>query len=90
MEERWTYSLESCLLCGQSNSRAPFSISPPTAGARILSLDGGGIRGIILLVMLQKLEGRLCGFGLPIRSFFDFVCGTSAGISSAPILANAN
>lgn len=90
MEERWIYSLEACVLCGQHNERTPFSLLPPTAGVRILSLDGGGIRGIIPLVLLQELEQRLCGFGLPVRSFFDFVCGTSAGMRTSARFASAN
>ena len=44
----------------------------------ILSLDGGGVRGIIPLVLLEQLEQQLVKFGLPLREYFDFVCGTSA------------
>ena len=50
-----------------------------TAGTRrfrILSLDGGGIRGIITAVWLQELERRLGG---TLRDHFDLVAGTSTG-----------
>ena len=43
---------------------------------RILSLDGGGIRGLIPAVILGKLE-RLTG--QPAASLFDLVAGTSTG-----------
>jgi predicted acylesterase/phospholipase RssA len=43
---------------------------------RILSLDGGGIRGVITAVWLEELEERLGG---PIREHFDLVAGTSTG-----------
>ncbi|OAP65340.1 hypothetical protein AYL99_01312 [Fonsecaea erecta] len=51
---------------------------PPAAGLRLLSLDGGGIRGIVQLVLLQQLEKHLGG-RIPIQSFFDLVVGTSVG-----------
>jgi uncharacterized protein len=43
---------------------------------RILSLDGGGIRGIIPAVLLARLERET---GRPTRETFDFVAGTSTG-----------
>jgi patatin-like phospholipase/acyl hydrolase len=43
---------------------------------RILSIDGGGIRGILPLCLLVKLENDT---GLRTRQLFSFVAGTSAG-----------
>ena len=43
---------------------------------RILSLDGGGIRGIITAVWLDRLERTLEG---PVREHFDLIAGTSTG-----------
>ncbi|MCZ6690502.1 MAG: patatin-like phospholipase family protein [Planctomycetota bacterium] len=43
---------------------------------RILSLDGGGIRGIITAVWLNRLEEILGG---RLRNHFDLVAGTSTG-----------
>jgi predicted acylesterase/phospholipase RssA len=43
---------------------------------RILSIDGGGVRGLIPAVILSKLE-RLTG--QPIAHLFDLVAGTSTG-----------
>jgi patatin-like phospholipase/acyl hydrolase len=57
------------------------------AGLQILSLDGGGVRGISSLYMLKALMKRLIRQhkmtidASEIRPFqvFDLICGTSAG-----------
>lgn len=46
------------------------------ATVRILSIDGGGIRGILPAVVLANLERRT---GKPISQLFDLVAGTSTG-----------
>lgn len=43
---------------------------------RILTLDGGGIRGIIPVVWLERLERHLAG---PVHGHFDLIAGTSVG-----------
>ena len=43
---------------------------------RILSIDGGGIRGVIPSVLLEQLEKRS---GQPISALFDLIAGTSTG-----------
>jgi len=51
----------------------------PTESARIykvLSLDGGGIRGVFPAAFLARLEDRI---GQPIGSYFDLIVGTSTG-----------
>jgi predicted acylesterase/phospholipase RssA len=47
-----------------------------TRRRRILSIDGGGIRGLIPAVLLESLEAAT---GQPARDSFDFVAGTSTG-----------
>jgi len=43
---------------------------------RILSIDGGGIRGIIPARMLQRIEEAT---SKPVRELFHLVAGTSTG-----------
>lgn len=43
---------------------------------RILSCDGGGIRGLLSAVWLSRLEKKL---GTPLRDHFDLIAGTSTG-----------
>lgn len=47
----------------------------------ILSIDGGGMRGLIPLRVLEALEGRLAqaGVDLPMHRLFDLMCGSSTG-----------
>lgn len=45
-------------------------------GGRLLSLDGGGIRGLILVQMLLEIESIL---KKPIVACFDWIAGTSTG-----------
>lgn len=53
-------------------------LKPADAGIRVLTLDGGGIRGIVELEILRQVEHALGG-RLRIQSFFDLVIGTSTG-----------
>ena len=75
------YDLPSCMICGATETVDwPYqnSILPDLAGLRVLSLDGGGVRGILELAILRRLEAAT-GLGLPIGSYFDLIAGTSAG-----------
>ncbi|KAM9999398.1 hypothetical protein ACTFIY_008908 [Dictyostelium cf. discoideum] len=48
-----------------------------TMGVRILSLDGGGVRGILQCNALEQIQKQL--FDIPIISLFDLIVVTSAG-----------
>ncbi|RII24876.1 hypothetical protein CUC08_Gglean005691 [Alternaria sp. MG1] len=77
--ERNTFEIIDCILCGVNFMSHKFRFVPPTAGIRMLSIDGGGVRGVIPLVFLQQLDRTLAPLGCAIKDHFDFVCGTSAG-----------
>jgi Patatin-like phospholipase len=51
---------------------------PKNGKFRILSIDGGGIRGIFPAAVLAGLEREFTG-GRSIASYFDLVAGTSTG-----------
>ncbi|OQU84037.1 hypothetical protein SORBI_3005G219100 [Sorghum bicolor] len=58
---------------------------PPAQQGRVLtvlSIDGGGIRGIIPATILARLETllqRIDGQDARIADYFDFIAGTSTG-----------
>lgn len=72
------YHLETCLACGNSTKGFCFRSKPPTAAPRVLSLDGGGIRGMASLKFLQVLEHAI-DLPYPVQRHFDVVYGTSSG-----------
>ncbi|GLJ49400.1 hypothetical protein SUGI_1045520 [Cryptomeria japonica] len=45
-------------------------------GLRVLSMDGGGMRGLATVQMLRRIEQ---GTGKRINEIFDLICGTSTG-----------
>ena len=74
--------LQQCVLCLDTwDEPQLIKMKPRCAGVRVLTLDGGGVKGILEIAMLMKLEERI-GLGLPIQEFFDLIVGTSTGISS--------
>ncbi|XP_059178453.1 85/88 kDa calcium-independent phospholipase A2-like [Physella acuta] len=47
-----------------------------SVGDRVLCLDGGGIRGLVLIQILMEIEAVV---GKPIKDCFDWIGGTSTG-----------
>ncbi|KAF2094251.1 hypothetical protein NA57DRAFT_80664 [Rhizodiscina lignyota] len=71
-----------CALCGTRWYQSPqlIRLKPRCAGVRILSLDGGGVRGIVELAVLEQLLAKVdLGLPNPVPELFDLVMGTSTG-----------
>ncbi|VTT57981.1 unnamed protein product [Fusarium fujikuroi] len=87
---RETYIVEECTCCQARFTDVVFKFRPKTKGIRVLALDGGGVRGIIMLQCLHMLQSMLWVFlpGMPIIDLFDLCAGTSSGGICALTLAH--
>ena len=57
-------------------------------GINILSLDGGGAKGLVTIEILRQIQKK-CG-GKPIPEIFDYICGVSTGAILAALLGKLN
>jgi len=71
------YIVPDCILCGASKDLT-VQLKPPTAAPRVVSIDGGGPRGIIPLENLDILQ-RVLGPNLPLCHMIDLAVGCSSG-----------
>lgn len=60
---------------------------PKSSGCRVLCLDGGGIRGLVLIQLLVAIEDLM---NRPLVECFDWVTGTSTGGILALLMATGN
>jgi hypothetical protein len=63
-----------------SDTRQPGTARP----RRLLALDGGGIRGVLTLSILEAIEAQV---GRRLSEYFDYIAGTSTGAIIAAGLA---
>ena len=72
----YRYVVDNCPMCAAGTMSVV--LKPPTAGIRILSIDGGGVRGAVPLEFLGLLQDVL-GDDCLIQDLFDLAFGTSSG-----------
>ena len=70
------YYIGTCLLCRSGNCTV--RLKPFPAGERILSIDGGGPRGVIPLEFLKVIQD-IMGPDTRLQDMFDVAFGTSVG-----------
>ena len=91
VDDPWIFKVHSCFLCGvKMPEEITVKIHPPTAGVGVLCIDGGGVRGVLPLEFMKRIEDRI-GLPIPLQKFFKVAFGVSSGESpwrglSSPIL----
>ena len=78
LDDPWLYNVDCCVICGMGTDERRIRIKPDTADVRILSIDGGGIRGRGPLEFLRVLE-EMIDLPVSVPRHFDVVFGTSSG-----------
>ncbi|XTI96173.1 hypothetical protein V2W45_1475017 [Cenococcum geophilum] len=76
---KYSYYLSSYILYALPHRVSNFQFMPPSAGIYILSIDGGGIRGVISFIFLIYIKQALSNFRCLLREHFNFIYGTSTG-----------
>ena len=76
---KYNYCLLSCILCALPYRASDFQFVLPSTGIYILSIDGGGIRGVISLIFLIYIKQILSNFRCLLQEHFDLIYSTSAG-----------
>jgi hypothetical protein len=71
------FTFATCSLCSE-DCNIQIRIKPATAGLRVLSIDGGGIRAVVPIQFLRALEQAI-GLDMPVQEHFDLSFGTSSG-----------
>ena len=84
-DAKYSFVVSSCPVCSEFHGGKPFELIPPTAGIRLLCMDGGGIRGIIPLAVLYHIESVFSTMAVPLTEAFDFIYGSSTGTCSTVV-----
>ena len=75
-----------CDICGQHFKDWRGRVTPPDFTPSVLSLDGGGVRGLIQLEVLRLLQEEIA-VDIPLCRFFDLIVGTSIGKHCSPLVS---
>jgi hypothetical protein len=78
-DDACVFTIQHCFLCDQEmEDKIIVRTRPPTAGAGILCIDGGGTRGIIPLTIMKLIQDRLGS--IPLQRCIPLSFGVSIGI----------
>lgn len=78
-DDPWEFHIRQCFLCKTTMpEEVVVKVHPPTTGAGILCIDGGGVRGIIPLMLMKRIQDRI-GLPIPIQNFIKVAFGVSSG-----------
>ncbi|CAG7831143.1 unnamed protein product [Allacma fusca] len=71
-------SNDACLMNCARETLAVLGCNPPVKGQgiKVLSIDGGGVRGLVAIEVLRMIEQRT---GKKVHELFDYICGVSTG-----------
>ncbi len=70
--------INSCPLCCQTWQKRFGAWFSPRNSYRIMSLDGGGIKGVVAVMSMRRLLEET-GLSIPFHAYFDLIVGTSIG-----------
>jgi hypothetical protein len=82
--DRDLFTFTNCPFCKLTCS-IQIRVKPATAGVRLLSIDGGGVRAVIPIQFLRALEQAL-DLNIPVQEHFDLSYGTSSGTELQPTM----
>lgn len=77
-QDPWVFNIQSCFFYRLKTSNVTVKVKPDTASVRILSIDRGGVRGIVPRQILKLLEDKV-GLPYPIQKNLDSAFGISSG-----------
>lgn len=78
-DDPWDFKVRRCFLCKVVLPREMVvKVHPPTAGAGVLCIDGGGIRAVIPVEIMKQIRDRI-GLPIPFQKFFKLAFGVSSG-----------
>ena len=79
IDDPWDFKVRQCFLCNMTMPKEMVvKAHPPTTGAGVLCIDGGGTRGIIPLGFMRRIRDRI-GLPIPFQRVFKLAFGVSAG-----------
>ncbi|KAF4467879.1 hypothetical protein FALBO_5249 [Fusarium albosuccineum] len=75
----WLFLPDVCLICSVPTPGLSIRLIPDTCRTRVLSIDGGGVRGAAPIGFLKAIEDEVGIPGYKVQRLFDVKIGTSSG-----------